>query len=228
VKVVEGSQIYNFPIQHFVHFYSKFLRKPRSNATSPTQANQPDATGTPARAPARAAVPPRASAMHAAPWPAAASAPAPHAFPRVQRAFPMPRAPRMSCAPRRRTVSHMAPRSVGRRQSASAPRRRRQSTGQCKARTSPIKPLPPLASAHRTPSHRPEPPLAPVEAPTRAYGPADQNPQLARLPPFLAPTVARRLAPFSHRAAPRRELAAAAATTAVRRCARPPVTPLPN
>jgi hypothetical protein len=24
VKVVEGSEIYNFPIRHFVHFYSKF------------------------------------------------------------------------------------------------------------------------------------------------------------------------------------------------------------
>jgi hypothetical protein len=24
VKVVEGSEIYNFPIQHFVHFYSDF------------------------------------------------------------------------------------------------------------------------------------------------------------------------------------------------------------
>jgi uncharacterized membrane protein YoaT (DUF817 family) len=25
VKVVEGSEIYNFPIHHFVHFYSIFL-----------------------------------------------------------------------------------------------------------------------------------------------------------------------------------------------------------
>jgi hypothetical protein len=31
VKVVEGSEIYNFPIHHFVHFYSKFGRKSRSN-----------------------------------------------------------------------------------------------------------------------------------------------------------------------------------------------------
>jgi hypothetical protein len=30
VKVVEGSEIYNFPIYHFVHFYSKFLRKTHS------------------------------------------------------------------------------------------------------------------------------------------------------------------------------------------------------
>jgi hypothetical protein len=29
VKVVEGSEIYNFPIYHFVHFYSRFLRKTR-------------------------------------------------------------------------------------------------------------------------------------------------------------------------------------------------------
>jgi hypothetical protein len=31
VIVVEGSEIYNFPIHHFVHFYSKFGRKSRSN-----------------------------------------------------------------------------------------------------------------------------------------------------------------------------------------------------
>jgi hypothetical protein len=30
VIVVEGSEIYNFPIHHFVHFYSKFGRKSRS------------------------------------------------------------------------------------------------------------------------------------------------------------------------------------------------------
>jgi hypothetical protein len=36
VKVVEGSEIYNFPIHYFVHFYSKILRKTRSNVASPT------------------------------------------------------------------------------------------------------------------------------------------------------------------------------------------------
>jgi hypothetical protein len=37
VKVVEGSEIYNFPIYHFEHFYSKFLRKSRSNVASSTR-----------------------------------------------------------------------------------------------------------------------------------------------------------------------------------------------
>jgi hypothetical protein len=36
VKVVEGSEIYNFSIYHFVHFYSNFLRKTRSNIGTPT------------------------------------------------------------------------------------------------------------------------------------------------------------------------------------------------
>jgi hypothetical protein len=36
VKVVEGSEIYNFPIYHFVHFYSKFLGKTWSNVGTPT------------------------------------------------------------------------------------------------------------------------------------------------------------------------------------------------
>jgi hypothetical protein len=31
LKVVEGSEIYNFPIHHFVHFYSIFWRSSRSN-----------------------------------------------------------------------------------------------------------------------------------------------------------------------------------------------------
>jgi hypothetical protein len=31
VKVVEGSEIDNFPIHHFVHFYSNFWRFSRSN-----------------------------------------------------------------------------------------------------------------------------------------------------------------------------------------------------
>jgi hypothetical protein len=32
VKVVEGSEIYNFPIHHFVHFYSTFWRKTQSKS----------------------------------------------------------------------------------------------------------------------------------------------------------------------------------------------------
>jgi hypothetical protein len=61
VKVVEGSEIYNFPIYHFVHLYSKFLRKSRSNGASPTQENQPGTAGATARAPARDTAVPRAS-----------------------------------------------------------------------------------------------------------------------------------------------------------------------
>jgi hypothetical protein len=34
VKVVEGSEIYNFPIHHFVHFYSIFWRFLRSNRST--------------------------------------------------------------------------------------------------------------------------------------------------------------------------------------------------
>jgi hypothetical protein len=41
VKVVEGSEIYNFPIHHFVHFYSKFLTKTWSNVASPTRCVAP-------------------------------------------------------------------------------------------------------------------------------------------------------------------------------------------
>jgi hypothetical protein len=34
VKVVEGSEIYNFPIHHFVQFYSNFGRKSGSKLPS--------------------------------------------------------------------------------------------------------------------------------------------------------------------------------------------------
>jgi hypothetical protein len=37
VKVVEGSEIYNFPIQHFGHFYSNFWSFKRSNRGTMTQ-----------------------------------------------------------------------------------------------------------------------------------------------------------------------------------------------
>jgi hypothetical protein len=51
VKVVGGSEIYNFHIHHFVHFYSKFLRKSRSNVASPTQEIRPGTARAPARQP---------------------------------------------------------------------------------------------------------------------------------------------------------------------------------
>jgi hypothetical protein len=56
VKVVEGSEVYNFPIYHFVHFYSKFLSKTRSNVASPTRC----VVSRRARARAIASVPARA------------------------------------------------------------------------------------------------------------------------------------------------------------------------
>jgi hypothetical protein len=34
VEVVEGSEIYNFPIHHFVHFYSNFCSSSISNSSS--------------------------------------------------------------------------------------------------------------------------------------------------------------------------------------------------
>jgi hypothetical protein len=67
VKVVEGSEIYNFPIYHFVHFYSKILRKnPVKRCQSDTlsrAARARDATRAPRRRRTRTrAVPPKASA----------------------------------------------------------------------------------------------------------------------------------------------------------------------
>jgi hypothetical protein len=54
VKVVEGSEIYNFPIYHIVHFYSKFLRKTRSNVASPTRCAAPRQCRVVASVPVRA------------------------------------------------------------------------------------------------------------------------------------------------------------------------------
>jgi hypothetical protein len=64
VKVVEGSEIYNFPIHHFVHFYSKFLRKTQSNRGTPSRLARARAT---ALVPARA--PPEDAPSQAAPSP---------------------------------------------------------------------------------------------------------------------------------------------------------------
>jgi hypothetical protein len=41
VKVVEGSEIYNFPIHHFVHLYSTFWRFTCSNRHAVTQFGRP-------------------------------------------------------------------------------------------------------------------------------------------------------------------------------------------
>jgi hypothetical protein len=57
VKVVEGSEIYNFPIHHLVHFSCKILSFYHSNRASPTFLGRlrrhPCAGAAPARAPCR-------------------------------------------------------------------------------------------------------------------------------------------------------------------------------
>jgi hypothetical protein len=51
VKIVGGSEIYNFPIHHFVHFYSRVLRKTGSNRGSPQRRRQNASTRAPRRRP---------------------------------------------------------------------------------------------------------------------------------------------------------------------------------
>jgi hypothetical protein len=50
VKVVEGSEIYNFPIHHLVHFYSKFWSFERSNRTTVARIQAGQRRATPHRA----------------------------------------------------------------------------------------------------------------------------------------------------------------------------------
>jgi hypothetical protein len=47
VKVVEGSEIYNFPIHHFVHLYSTFWSLTCSNRDTVTQLRPADAAPRP-------------------------------------------------------------------------------------------------------------------------------------------------------------------------------------
>jgi hypothetical protein len=54
VKVVEGSEIYNFPIHHFVHFYSTFWSFTCSNRDTVTQLRPADVAPRPHRDVARA------------------------------------------------------------------------------------------------------------------------------------------------------------------------------
>jgi hypothetical protein len=71
VKVVEGSEIYNFPIHHYVHFYSNFWIFKRANRGATTQGRASRRRATPCRdvkhrAPRRTyAAPASASAPHA-------------------------------------------------------------------------------------------------------------------------------------------------------------------
>jgi hypothetical protein len=67
VKVVEGSDIYNFTIHHLVHFSCKNLSFYRSNRTSPNNSRQ---TATSRHAASAGAVPARAQAALASGPPA--------------------------------------------------------------------------------------------------------------------------------------------------------------
>jgi hypothetical protein len=101
VKVVEGSEIYNFPIHHFVHFYSKFLRKTRSHIGTPPRfaprraapARAPCCLGV--RAPARA---PRVGALPEAAFPEVTHLPEATTRPEVARPeVPCPESPGRPC-----------------------------------------------------------------------------------------------------------------------------------
>jgi hypothetical protein len=84
VKVVEGSEIYNFPIHHLVHFYFKIGRKP--------QANRGTLTSSGARAWRRAVSPAQPRAQRLAPS-TSASGPRPR-LPEAHAPSPGPRAHR--------------------------------------------------------------------------------------------------------------------------------------
>jgi hypothetical protein len=72
VKVVEGSEIYNFPIHHFVHFYSTFWSYACSNRVSGKRFQRPTsycARRDVARAPRRSASPEAAPSLGRGPPP---------------------------------------------------------------------------------------------------------------------------------------------------------------
>jgi hypothetical protein len=87
VKVVEGSEIYNFPIHHFVHFYSTFWRNSRSNGASWDSSTRRRDVAPAPRLPRR-------------PSPAARLPKAPCAFPR-----PLKSPPPTWCSRTRRTAA---------------------------------------------------------------------------------------------------------------------------
>jgi hypothetical protein len=95
VKVVEGSEIYNFPIHHFVHFYSKFLRNTHSKRGTSTRSRAGRAAAAPAP---RADVRP----LTFGPWTVSPG-----------RSFPMTRA--------HRDISNLAPAARPRRARPSGP-----------------------------------------------------------------------------------------------------------
>jgi hypothetical protein len=107
VKVVEGSEIYNFHIHHFVHFYSRFLRKTRSNRGNPQRSAPECEHARAATSPARRTTLRRAPAAPA-PGPAhlgirALCAPSQHCTPSQH---PRPEVP---CASRRPVRAALGP-----------------------------------------------------------------------------------------------------------------------
>jgi hypothetical protein len=139
VKVVEGSEIYNFPIHHFVLFIQLFGVTSVQTGMQENDFGRPTThRATPRRRPRR----PRRDVTCAS------------RLPRPSRAFPRPRVSRTPHALRYRTAPRSVPRSVGCRPAARPPRRRRRPIGHDPACTSPIKRLLPFAS-----SRRPFPPL---------------------------------------------------------------------
>jgi hypothetical protein len=96
VKVVEGSEIYNFTIHHIVHFYSNFGRKSWSNRGTPSKFLP--------RARSRAR-PLRANAAHLGIRAVRALPEVPSRLPNTTRPFPTSRACRGHRTSRRRTSS---------------------------------------------------------------------------------------------------------------------------
>jgi hypothetical protein len=87
VKVVEGSEICNFPVDHIVHFYSNFERKSRSNRGTPSKLRPRARSRT---HPLRRRPSPCA---YRAPAPPTSASEPPACLPRSPRAFPTQLAP---------------------------------------------------------------------------------------------------------------------------------------
>jgi hypothetical protein len=204
-------------------FYSRFLRKTRSNRGSP-QRSAPERKH--ARAATRCAAPPRASATPRQRSEASVSARA--RSPRNRSPRPplhhAARMPRMSGPPRRRTATRNALRSVGRCRPRGAPSVRKSLGGShCSYKGAAA-----LASARQTPSNRTEPPPAPLRA---AAASSEFKPTTSQIKPsFTAPSTYR-----NYRAAPPvvpgLNLAGAGRTAAGRGCRRraaPPGPPPPG
>jgi hypothetical protein len=163
VKVVEGSEIYNFPIHHWVHFYSTFESFARSNRVSGKRFRLADAGAAPRHDVVRRA--------RASPLPRRAAVPRhpsrPRAFPR-RGSFPRQHARRgapesaLPACPRPGTRAVVRPHPARRRtelpgRSCPSPR----SLSRSSARASPIRAaaFPPTCTPR--PARPTEPPPAP-------------------------------------------------------------------